>query len=145
MFTIPIIDVNNHNEEVNKFLSTNKIMEIEKQLVQTTTGTYWCIYISYVLEQNKAYFSTRKIDYKEILSDEKFKIFSKLRELRKKIAVKDNVSAYIIFTDAELAEIVKLKEPTLNNLKTIKGIGDKKIEKYGEIFITELNNNEKSK
>lgn len=36
LFTIPIVAINDYNEELNKFLSSNKIMEIEKQLVQTT-------------------------------------------------------------------------------------------------------------
>lgn len=85
-----------------------------------------------------------KVDYKKVLKEEEFKIFSKLRELRKAISIEEAISAYIIFTDAELAEIAKMKDPTVNNIRKIKGIGDKKAEKYGERFLSKLNENEKS-
>lgn len=71
----------------------------------------------------------------KVLDSEIFAIFSKLREARKRIAAEDGVSAYIVFTDAELAEIAKLEEITPKNLKLIKRIGDKKIEKYGTRII----------
>jgi superfamily II DNA helicase RecQ len=144
LFTIPIISVNDYNEELNLFLRTNKIIEIEKHLVQTSDSAYWCIYISYILSGSYENTIKEKIDYMKILEPGIFARFSKLREIRKKIASDDGVSAFVVFTDAELAEISKLQELSLGKLKTIKGIGDKKAEKYGEILIKMFNteNNE---
>ena len=34
LFTIPINNINEYNEELNKFLRSHKIVEIEKHLVQ---------------------------------------------------------------------------------------------------------------
>ena len=81
------------------------------------------------------------------LDKETFTKFSKLREVRKKIAIENAVSAYIVFTDAELAEIAKMQEITIKKLKTIKGVGDKKAEKYGKQLIENYNqtSNEASK
>ena len=72
-----------------------------------------------------------KTDYKEILDEETFAVFSQLRTLRKQLADKEGVPAYAIFTDAELSEIAKLEEIEPNKLKLIQGIGQKKVEKYG--------------
>lgn len=35
LFTVPINNVNDFNDELNSFLQNNKIIEFEKQLVQT--------------------------------------------------------------------------------------------------------------
>lgn len=141
LFTIPINNVEEYNEEVNKFLRSNKIVEIEKHILQTGASYSWCFYISYIdsvyqKEQNN---TRTKIDYMKVLDTKTFTKFSKLREIRKQIATENAVSAYIVFTDAELAEIAKLPELTINKLKTIKGIGDKKTKKYGEQFIKMFN------
>jgi len=139
LFTIPIAFVNEQNDELNKFLKSHKILEIDKQLVQIPTGAFWCFYIQYVEEGNKEfYIKENKVDYRETLTEEEFKAFSKLREIRKKISVEDAVSAFVVFTDAELAEIAKLKDATANNIRSIKGIGDKKAEKYGERILSQL-------
>ena len=38
----------------------------------------------------------------------------------------------MVFTNAELAKIAELEEKTPENLKSIKGIGKKRVEKYGQ-------------
>ena len=139
LFTIPVLNIEEHNEELNKFLRMHNIMDIEKELIQINNSAYWCFYIHYVKNStNKITSAKEKIDYKKVLKEEEFKIFSKLRELRKAISIEEAISAYLIFTDAELAEIAKMKEPTINNIRKIKGIGDKKAEKYGERFLSKL-------
>ncbi len=42
--------------------------------------------------------------------------------------------AYAVFTDEELSNIAKLDEITAPNMLKIKGIGEKKVEKYGQRF-----------
>jgi len=34
LFTIPINNIENYNEELNKFLRTHKVIEVDKHLVQ---------------------------------------------------------------------------------------------------------------
>jgi superfamily II DNA helicase RecQ len=58
--------------------------------------------------------------------------------LRKQIAAKDAVPAYMVFTDEELAALAKLSVITKQEMLKIKGIGDKKVEKYGEQMISAL-------
>lgn len=45
--------------------------------------------------------------------------------------------AYAIFTDKELAALAKLEVLTAKNMVEIKGIGQRKVEKYGTYFITQ--------
>ena len=139
LITIPINGVEDYNEELNKFLRSHKIVEIEKQLIQTSVGVYWCMYISYITPTVVEQASKEKIDYRQVLNEKHFAVFSLLREVRKKIATDEGVSAYIVFTDAELAEIAQLSELSISKLKSIKGIGDKKADKYGKLLIDALN------
>ena len=60
-----------------------------------------------------------KIDYLKILNDQDFTKFSKLREWRKEKAIQEKIAPYIIFTDAELAEIAKLPELNMNTLPQV--------------------------
>jgi len=41
---------------------------------------------------------------------------------------------YAVFTDEELSELAKLNPLTAVGMKQIKGIGEKKVEKYGHHF-----------
>ncbi|MBC7475935.1 MAG: HRDC domain-containing protein [Candidatus Sericytochromatia bacterium] len=58
-----------------------------------------------------------------------------MRELRKQIADSDNIAAYLIFSDATLKEMAKEKPITEHNIKKISGVGAKKFDMYGELFI----------
>lgn len=70
-----------------------------------------------------------------VLSEVEFEKFSKLRECRKAIAKEEAIPAYAVFTDAELAELVKLNELNLVSVKKISGIGTGKSERYGQRII----------
>jgi len=131
LFTIPITSVADYNEEINAFLRGNKIIEMDKQLIQTPTGVYWCLFISYVDLSLAEKQTKEKVDYMKELVPEVFARFSVLRKIRKEIAGSENVSAFVVFTDAELAEMSKMSELSAEKLKTIKGIGKSKADKYG--------------
>ncbi|MCL2763993.1 MAG: DNA helicase RecQ [Treponema sp.] len=62
-------------------------------------------------------------------------LFEELRKLRKEIAVKEAVPAYIVFSDAVLREMSCKKPVSLVQFSAINGVGSVKLEKYGEIFI----------
>ncbi len=139
IFTIPIGDSGSAVQEMNAFLRGNKILEVENQLISNEHGAYWCFCVRYI---ESAYGSASgrrskgKVDYKKVLDDARFQKFSKLREIRKKIAAEEGISAFIIFTDEELAELAKLEEITEKNMLGIKGIGEKKVQRFAKYFIT---------
>lgn len=58
-----------------------------------------------------------------------------LKEFRMKWATKQNVKAFHIFSNQTLEELVLKKPSTLDDLKTIHGIGEAKINNFGEELI----------
>jgi len=135
LFTVPVGLVNQFNDEINSFLRSHKVVDYQKKLVEHAEGVFWCFYFSYVHDDFKEYTQKEKIDYMKVLDEKAFKVFSKLRDWRRKISAEEGVAAFVVFTDAELAEISKLPEINCNAMKTIKGISQKKIEKYGELIV----------
>ena len=83
--------------------------------------------IEYFRENTTGYDGRKnKIDYKEVLSEQDFAVYSTLRDIRKKIADTEGVPVYTILTNEQLAEIVRRKITSKNALSAIQGIGDKK-------------------
>lgn len=62
-------------------------------------------------------------------------LFERLRALRRAIADKAGVPPYVIFHDSVLLEMASLKPQLLEDLRGIKGIGENKLEKYGQCFL----------
>lgn len=144
LFTFPIVTDN--EEDMNKFLRSNKIIDVEKHLITFNNNAYWTFCIQYVSINLTAssYEKKEKIDYKVVLSEANFKTFSQLRLIRKKLAEEDAVPAYAVFTDSELSDIAKLEEISEKNMLSIQGIGAKKIEKYGEALCEMWQKNKQS-
>ncbi len=146
LFTIPVGDSGAAQEEMNRFLRGNKILEVQNQLISNENGAYWCFCVRYI---EKAFVPTDehkgKVDYKQILDEATFKKFSKLREIRKKVAADEGLPAFAVFTDEELAGLAKLEAITQKSMLTVKGIGDKKVERFAKHFITEEKPDEKSR
>ncbi len=65
----------------------------------------------------------------EIPSDPRF---AALREWRKRTALAQGVPAYVIFQDRTLAEIANEQPDSLDRLATIPGVGNTKLERYGQ-------------
>jgi ATP-dependent DNA helicase RecQ len=62
-------------------------------------------------------------------------IFDRLRSWRMGTAREHNVAAYIIFSDATLREIAKARPTTLDELRGISGVGEKKLASYGDDIV----------
>lgn len=140
IFSIPVLDGAAEEAAMNKFLNAHKILTIESSLCTLEQTAFWTFCVKYLKGANRSDFQKKdKIDYKEVLSAEHFAVFSRLREIRKAIAQEDQVPAYVVFTNAELAEIAKLPEIKLTTLKSVEGVGEKKIELYASRIITALN------
>jgi ATP-dependent DNA helicase RecQ len=62
-------------------------------------------------------------------------LFDALRAARLKLAREQNVAPFVIFHDRTLRELVLQKPQSLFALSNISGVGEKKVERYGEIFL----------
>ena len=59
-----------------------------------------------------------------------------LRQLRKQFAQQEKMPAYIIFSDASLQDMAYKKPITLAAFSDIKGVGEMKLQKYGQAFVS---------
>ncbi len=65
-------------------------------------------------------------------------LFDRLRVLRKRLAEEHRVPPYIIFSDMTLHEMCIYYPASLSDMKTISGVGDTKLERYGTDFTREI-------
>lgn len=79
-----------------------------------------------------------RIDYREVLGDADFAAYAELRRLRKHLADRDGVPAYAVFTNEQLAEMVKRRIGSVQSLEAIEGVGEARLEKYAEPFLDAL-------
>jgi ATP-dependent DNA helicase RecQ len=62
-------------------------------------------------------------------------LYEMLRTLRKEIAQTENVPPYVVFTDSTLRMMCEKMPLNHSSLGSISGVGEKKLEKYGDQFI----------
>ncbi len=62
-------------------------------------------------------------------------LFEALRGLRKRLADEQNVPAYVVFSDATLAEMAARRPATRAELLEVNGVGQAKLERYGDAFL----------
>ena len=62
-------------------------------------------------------------------------VFEALRVLRRKIAEERGVPPYVVFSDASLHDMARARPMTLEAFREVKGVGDWKLETFGERFV----------
>jgi ATP-dependent DNA helicase RecQ len=62
-------------------------------------------------------------------------LFERLRELRRALAAEQGVPAYVVFHDATLMAMASTKPASLAEMAEISGVGERKLEHYGEAFL----------
>ena len=72
------------------------------------------------------------------LSPDHIEIFEKLRAKRMELAQQQEVPAFVILSDATLINMIEVNPQTLDEMLTVSGIGQSKLEQYGQIFLDVL-------
>jgi len=65
-------------------------------------------------------------------------LFDRLRALRRRIAAAEGVPAYIVFGDAVLRGMASVRPRSLEEMRSISGVGPVKLERYGAVFLAAL-------
>ena len=139
IFDITSVGSEETMETVNRFLRSVKVLDIDRQFYYSSDKVgHWSLLVTYLPQAGPAssvpFEKREKIDYKSVLSEADFEKFSRLRALRKQLAESDAVPAYAVFTDAELAQIARLPSIDALSVLKIEGIGEKRLEKYGQLI-----------
>jgi superfamily II DNA helicase RecQ len=124
-------------DSLNKLLRGGRIASVRKEFVADGENSFWAFCVESVdgkISENKAPGNSArpaKVDYKEVLSEADFAVFSKLREMRKAISEKEAIPAYSVFTNEQLSHIVKARPDSLSSLGKVEGVGESRVQKYG--------------
>ncbi len=73
-----------------------------------------------------------------VAKPKKDSLFERLRKLRQEIALAENIPAYLVFSDAALKEMERARPMSESDFLEISGVGQRKLEVYGEDFIAEI-------
>jgi ATP-dependent DNA helicase RecQ len=65
-------------------------------------------------------------------------LFERLRAVRLDVARARGVPPYVIFHDATLREMARLRPGSLQQLMTVKGVGTRKAEDLGDLFLAAI-------
>ena len=121
--------------DLNAFLSSHRIATVHHHVV-SVAGDAILVFVVQTVPGSTAKGPVQgpppRTDYREQLGEEDFAIFSRLRAGRKRIAEEEGVPVYTVLSNAQLAEIVKRRVQTRDDLATIEGIGRARVEKYGD-------------
>lgn len=77
----------------------------------------------------------RRPAVKTMVSDEDAPLLSAFKAKRRALAETQRVPAYVIFTDRTLIEMAQKRPATLDEMAGISGIGAKKLERFGAMFL----------
>lgn len=119
-------------EDLNNFCINKQIKRYQPEFFMENGKAYWSVFIEYepILKELES-----KNDESEGLDDEEVVLLKKLKEWRNEKASEKGIPPFIILKNSHLKEIVKRKCHTLESLKIINGIGDKKVTDYGKEII----------
>ena len=67
-------------------------------------------------------------------------LYERLKAFRLEKSREESIKAYYIFTDAQLKDLIDKLPKSKEELKAISGFGEVKVEKYGDIIISIINN-----
>jgi ATP-dependent DNA helicase RecQ len=70
-----------------------------------------------------------------IPQDDEEALYLELKALRRRLADERNLPAYIVFSDATLQHMARFRPTTAQHLLGISGVGPKKLETYGGVFL----------
>ena len=143
MWVIPVQSGEEVMAEVNEFTAKHRVLRMERQFVADGGNSFWTIWVSYTekgvaLSGQSKMEGIPRVDYREILSPEEFRVFARVRDLRKQVAAGEGIPVYNVFTNEQMAEMARRKTNSLTALGEISGVGAARLEKYGQAFVDEI-------
>ncbi|MCA9047966.1 MAG: HRDC domain-containing protein [Planctomycetaceae bacterium] len=134
--------------ELNSFLLAHRVATVQREIVTTAAGPLLLFVVEYIAVDSSAgkngksaaasSSSTSRIDYRDVLSESEFSVFTTLREIRKQLAEADGIPVYAVFSNAQLATMIQEKCTTVAGMLKIEGVGKARTDKYAEAFLATL-------
>ena len=94
---------------------------------------------SITLRRDTLVSKTRRPAAKALVSDEDAPLLSALKAKRRALAEAAKVPAYVVFNDRTLIEMAEKRPTCVDDMARISGVGAKKLERYGDAFLSVIN------
>ena len=146
---MPAFGGEQEEEELNKFLRSHRILQMERHFV-SEQGGYWAIMVDYTggdpIAEAPPQGRREKKDPSVELNEEEKMRYNLYRDVRNRIAKEKVVAPYLIFTNEELAILARLPVVNEETVKGIKGILPQHLKDYVQLFFNLIpaNNAEES-
>lgn len=144
-FRVSAQNLNPAAHELNRFLRSHSVDSVERHFVGQGEASFWLFCVEYqeqpiggtgaASEAGTGSAGTRRkerVDYRDLLDDDDFQVYVGLKQLRQEIANEEKLAIYLIFTNEHLAKIAETRPRTKEDLKKIEGLGQARVDKYGE-------------
>lgn len=135
-FVSPFSEPSSH-AELNNFLKSHRIINVEKRLIDGERGTGWIFLVEYSdnAGSKSSYTMSTKIDWRDVLTPSQFAVYDLLRKKRKEIGEKTKIPLYGILSNEQLALMSQNPPKTKEEFLKIKGVNDQKYKQFGEQFL----------
>jgi len=139
-FTVAAFGGEADAQALNQLLGSHKVVEVQREFVADGVRSHWafCVVTTSDSRSLQTKSGRSRVDYKEVLSSEQFRVYARLRLLRKRVADQEGVPPYAVFNNAQLAEMVTGSVRTTQQIAAINGVGKARVEKYAQLFLEEL-------
>lgn len=111
------------------------VLELTDRSDELLEGARLTIKVSKKEEKQPPKFRKKKAGAVSALAEKDVELFEELRSLRMEIAKEEKVPPYMVFSDKTLAGMSSERPQTLNEMLEVSGVGQFKLEKYGERFL----------
>ena len=93
-----------------------------------------------VLKGQEAVYRKEPKKVQQLSDEETDTLFEVLREIRTDLASEAGVPPYVVFSDSTLKEMSRIRPSSRLEMLQIKGVGQSKLDKYGEAFLSRIKN-----
>jgi ATP-dependent DNA helicase RecQ len=77
----------------------------------------------------------RKAAVSDDIADQDQPLWEALREVRRQLALEHNLAPFMVFHDKTLKDMLALRPKSLEDMRSVSGVGDSKLERYGAAFL----------
>ena len=135
-FVSPFSEPSSH-AELNNFLKSRRIINVEKRLIDGERGTGWVFLVEYSDNDGAkpSYTMSAKVDWRDVLNPSQFAGYDLLRKKRKEIGERTKIPLYGILSNEQLALMAQNPPKTKEEFIKIKGVSEQKYRQFGEEFL----------
>mgnify|MGYP002625735026 CR=1 FL=1 len=124
-------------QEVNKFLRSHRILQVERHFV-SEQGGYWALLVQYTggdpIAEAPPQARRERKDPSEGMADDVKQRYNMFRDVRKELSQQHGIPPYLVFTNEELAILAALPVVNEETIKGLKGIAPQRMKDFVHHF-----------